>query len=430
MSKKKSKTKVIIITAFILLIVLVSVAYYFISTKAENISVTTTKVGPRTITQTVSAIGTIQPETEVKISSETSGEIIFLGVNIGDTVKKGTLIVRIKPDIIETQLEQFKAAADASKMEINIRKAEKDRAQNDLKRMTELFEKEFISKQEFERAQVAFDQAIASYRASLSRYDQALATLKQFQRSADRTSIFAPIDGIVTKLDVEKGEKVVGTAQMQGTEMMRISDLRLMNSVVDVDENDVVLVKVGDTARIEIDAFPDSTYTGIVVEVGHSAKTSLLGSQDQVTNFEVKVRITDEEPRLRPGMSSNVEIETKTRNNVLAVPLQAVTVREEKLDKSPDVRKEDITVKNKKDDDRKVKRPQSVVFLNKKGNAELVPVKTGISDRGFIEILEGLNEGDEVISGSFMAISKQLEDGSAIKVDTVSKGKRKNWKKK
>lgn len=413
MAKKKNKAKWIVIILVLLLVIAAIIYQYQESTKEKPITVTTAKVTKRTITQTVSAIGRIQPEMEVKITSEASGEIIFLNVKEGDTVRAGQIIVRIKPDIIETQLEQYKAAADAARMEINIRKAEKDKLQSDLQRNTELFEKGFISKQEFERAKAAYDQALSSYMASLARYEQALATLKQFQRSADRTTIFAPITGVVTKLSVEKGEKVVGTAQMQGTEIMRISDLSVMNAVVDVDENDVVFVKIGDTASIEIDAFPDRIFTGRVVELGHSAKLTQMGTQDQVTNFEIKIRILDKEPRLRPGMSCNVEILTETVYDVLSVPLQAVTVR----DTSQFAEQKNIS----EEDDTKIKqrkRPQTVVFIRDGNKAKMVPVETGISDKGFIEIKKGLSEEDEVISGSFMAISKLLKDGALIKIDS------------
>ncbi len=414
MAKKKNKAKWIVILLILSLIIAAVVYQVIESTKEKPIQVTTTKVSLKTITQTVTAIGRIQPETEVEITSEASGEIIYLNVKEGDSVRTGQIIVRIKPDILETQLEQYKAAADAARMDINFRKADKDKMQSELQRHTELFEKGFISRQEYERIKAGYDQSLSSYLASLARYEQALATLKQFQRSADRTIIFAPITGVVTKLNVEKGEKVVGTAQMQGTEIMRISDLTLMNAVVDVDENDIVFVKVGDSANIEIDAFPDRTFIGRIVELGHSAKLSQMGTQDQVTNFEIKIRILVKEKRLRPGMSCNVEIMTQTVYDVLSIPLQAVTVRDTShilsLNNGNDEKGEEKFQRRKK--------PQTVVFIKDGNNAKMLPVETGISDKGFIEIKKGLSEGDEVISGSFMAISKLLKDGSMIKIDS------------
>lgn len=419
MKKKKSKLWIFIIV-FVLLVIIFSM--FFIFNKSDQaISVAVTKVERKTITQTVSAIGKIEPETEVKISSETSGEIQFLGVKEGDTVRAGQLLVRIKPDILETQLEQFKAAANAAKIEIQIAKAELERAENELIRTTDLFKNEFASKQEFELAKTNYDKANSAYSVALARYEQALATLRQAEKTASRTVITSPINGIVTSLSIQKGEKVVGTAQMAGTEMMRISDLNIMNAIVEVDENDVVLVKVGDTAKVEIDAFNDKSFKGIVTEVGHSAIIAQQGTQDQVINFKVKIRLLDREEKLRPGMSCNVEINTETRSNVLAVPLQAVTVRDTKaMEKSTgsgiEVKKVDEN--NNKSNQTKI---QSVVFLRKDNKVKLVNVKTGISDKGFIEIIEGLKEGDEIVSGNYLAVSRLLQDGSIIKIDTLKK---------
>jgi len=420
MKRKKSKLWIFVLV-FVLLVIIISV--FFIFNKNDNaVSVTVTKVERKTITQTVSAIGKIEPEIEVKISSETSGEIQFLGVKEGDTVRAGQLLVRIKPDILETQLEQFKAAANAAKIEIQIAKAELERTENELKRITDLFKNEFASKQEFELAKTNFDKANSAYSVALARYEQSLATLRQAEKTASRTVITSPINGIVTSLTVQKGEKVVGTAQMAGTEMMRISDLNIMNAIVEVDENDVVLVKVGDTTKVEIDAFNEKSYKGIVTEIGHSAIIAQQGTQDQVINFKVKIRLLDKEEKLRPGMSCNVEINTETRSNVLAVPLQAVTVRETKtMDKSTGG---GIEVKKANEDDNKKinqSKIQSVVFLRKDNKVKLVNVKTGISDKGFIEIIEGLKEGDEIVSGNYLAVSRLLQDGSIIKIETDKK---------
>ncbi|MFH1051938.1 MAG: efflux RND transporter periplasmic adaptor subunit [bacterium] len=427
MAKKKSKKKLIILLIIILVAVVAIVGLSMKKTDTE-IKVTIEKVGKRTITQTVTAIGKIQPETEVKVSSQTSGEVIFLGVREGDTVKINQMLVKIKPDIIETQLEQYKASVDASKMDIEIRQAEMNRAKQSLQRITELYEKEFVSKEEFERAKTAYDQALSGYKASLSRHEQTLASYKQVQRSADRTIIYSPIDGIVTRLNIEKGEKVVGTEMMAGTDMMIVSDLTVMNAVVEVDENDITMVHIGDTARIEIDAFPDRIFNGFVIEIGHSAMTNQLGSQDQVTNFQVKIRLIENESKLRPGMSCSVDIETETKQNIIAVPLQAVTVRaadlENRNEKIENRKEEDGEGKKEKEEIKKTKKPQSVVFVKSGKKAKKIEVETGISDNGYIEITQGLKDGQEVISGSFMAISKELEDGSIIKVDTTKKKKK------
>jgi HlyD family secretion protein len=425
MAKKKSRKKLFIILGIFIILIAAAVFIITSGNVQKPIQVITSKVERRTITQTVSAIGKIEAETEVKISSETSGEIIFLGVKEGDTVRANQLLVKIKPDIVETQLEQYKAAAESSKMEIDVRKSLRDNAQSELKRIKELYDKQFASQEEYEVKRAAYQQAEASLEASKRNYDQALASLKMIQRSASRTEIFSPINGVVTKLEVEKGEKVVGVAQMTGTEIMIISDLGVMNSMVEVDENDIVLVKVGDTARIQVDAMPDQVFNGTVIEIGHSAIVNQVGTQDQVTNFKVKVRFVDHDGRLRPGMSSNVDIETNTRQNIMTVPLQSVTVRDTKEKAKPEggddaIKKtEGNDSKDKKTiAEKKLERPPSVVFVKEGNKAKMINVKTGISDKGFIEIQEGLKDNDEVISGTYMAISKLLKDGSPIIVDT------------
>lgn len=419
MAKKKSKKRLFITFGVILILFIVIILAFVVKGDNDVIKVTTARVERRTIVQTVSAVGKIEPEVKVKISSETSGEIIYLGVREGDTVKAGQVLVRIKPDIVETQLEQAKSAADAAKLETEVLLAEKIRSESELKRIVELYKKEFASKQEFELAKANFDRAYANYNAGLARYNQALAAYKQMQKSAERTTIRSPINGIVTKLSVEKGEKVVGTAQMAGTEIMEISDLSVMNAIVEVDENDIVQVKVGDSSIIEVDAIPDVIYQGIVWETGHSAITSGLGTQDQITNFKVKIRFLKPDHKLRPGMSCNVDIQTLKKENVLAVPLQSVTVRLENVEKAPDVQTGGIQKEEEKEE--KIKKPSapSVVFINNNGKAKMVQVKTGISDKGYIEIIEGLQAGQEVVSGSFMAVSKQLKDGSPIKVNAT-----------
>ncbi len=407
MSKKKTKKRSIILIV-VLLIIIATVIILTLNKSDDALQVTVETVSKRTITQTVTAIGTIEPETKVKVSSQTSGEIIFLGVEEGDTVKKNDILVKIKPDIIETQLEQYKAAVDAAKMDIDIRKAEMNRQKSYLERIKELYEKEFVSKDDFERAKTAYDQAVASYKSSLARSAQTQASLKQIQRSAERTIVYAPMDGIITKLNVELGEKVVGTEMMAGTEMMIVSDLSVMNAEVEVDENDIVLISLGDTADIEIDAFPNRIFKGYVIEIGHSAITNQLGTQDQVTNFKVKIRLIDLDEKLRPGMSCSVDIKTETRYNVIAIPLQAVTLRAQK-------QTNDENNLEKSEDTKKIIRPPSIVFLAKGDKVKQTEVKTGINDDSYIEIIDGLKEGDSIVTGSFMAVSKELTDGSKIK---------------
>ena len=321
-------------------------------------------------------------------------------------------LIKIKPDIIETQLEQYQAALDAAKTDIDYQKSTLERAEYEFNRVRDLYEKEYVAKQDLDRAKTTLDQTRSQYQNALARYEQSKASLKQIKRNASRTTIVSPIDGIVTALNVEQGEKVLGTVQNMGTEMMVISDLSVMNTMVDVDENDIVLINVGDTANIEIDAFPDRKFKGIVKEIGHSAKVTAQASQDQVTNFQVKVRLVNLDDKMRPGMSCNVDIETETHYNVIAAPLQAVTVRANvPMNNEGDAKITKVNENKEKIDNT----PQSVVFVVDKDKVQLANVETGISDEGYIEIKTGLKEGEEIVIGSFSAISKELEDGSKIK---------------
>lgn len=392
----------------IAIFVIVLLAAFLVSRKGSDaITVTVETVQRRTITQTISASGTIRPETEVKISSEASGEIIALTVKEGDTVRRGQLLVRIKPDLAQTQLEQFAAGAEAAKMSMEAAKAEWERARADLQRITELYRRGFASQQELDQARALHDQALNRYNAAVADYERARAAYRQAQLQLSRTALYAPINGIVTSVSVEIGEKVVGTAQMQGTELLRIADLSRMTAVVEVNENDIPLVKLGDTAEITVDALPDRTFRGVVTEIAHSPKAQAgrMDTQNEVVNFEVKILLLDTDPRLRPGMTCNAEIRTETRTNVLAVPLQAVTVR-------PDLT--DTTSMRSR------KQPPTVVFLHENGKAKMVVVETGISDRDYIEIRSGLSEGMEVISGSFRAITRLLRDGTPVIVQRTA----------
>lgn len=416
MAKKNSKKRIWIILSIILLS-LIGLSFYLFNKDKGIIKVNVDNIQKRTISQTVSAVGKIMAETEVKVSSQSSGEIIFLGAKEGDTVRKNQLLARIKPDIIEEQLKQMRASVNTARLEITAREAEMNRAQSELNRTNDLFKKDFASKKELEAVQLAYDQAVAGYKSSQSRYEQSLAMLQQTQREQERTIIFSPIAGVITSLPIELGEKVVGTGMMAGTELMRVSDLSIMNAEVEVDENDIAMVSIGDTTNIEVDALSFQKYKGVVIEIGHSAISSAQGTQDQVVNFKVKVRILDKEPKLRPGMSCNVEIITETRSNVLSAPLQAITVRDENINRTPDLTMEEDQ-NNTKPKTKMSDKPQSIVFIYSKGVAVLRKVETGISDNGFIEILSGLNENEKIISGPFMAVSKQIENGAKVVIDS------------
>jgi HlyD family secretion protein len=392
--------------------------------KERPIPVAFSKVEKRTIIQVVSATGKIQPETQIKISPEVSGEIVNLTVKEGDTVTKNTLLARINPAIIETQLAQYQAMVNASKEDVSQIKAQLNNLEIELKRTKELYEKKYVSKQEMDKAQANYEATVASYNGAIARSQSTTATLQQIQTEAKKTNISAPIDGIITSLLVEKGERVVGTNMMTGTEMMTVSDLTVMNAEVDVDENDIVLVKVGDTATVEIDAFSEKVYKGIVVEVGHSASGGMAAA-NQTTTFRVKIRLLDSEEKLRPGMSCNVEIHTARHENVLSVPLQSVTSRddEEKKNTTAEANSEDNENTKKQNIRAEKQTPKTIVFLRSGDIVKQREVKVGISDMGFIEIISGLSEGEEVVSGSYQAISRLLSDGSKVKEEekTITK---------
>ena len=398
---------------------IVAGVFMFFGRGNSEVKVSVEKVSRRTITETVAAIGKGQPETEVKISSEASGEVIFVGAKEGDTIRKGQLLVRVKPDLIETQVDQFRAAVESAKVGIEIAKVEVERSDAEMKRVLSLYQKQFASKQEVELVKAAYERAQGQYQTALSEKVRNEAALKQISVSLSRTSIYSPINGVLTKLTIEEGEKVVGTAQMQGTELMRISDLNVMNAIVDVDENDVVKVHVGDTARVKIDAYPNREFLGFVSEVSHSPKQIGVGTQDEVINFEVKVRLIDKEVTLRPGMSCSVDIETETHANVISVPLQSVTIRSDakKAEESGD----EMGTTSVRESKRRDLRPPQVVFVVENGKVRMVPIESGLSNSDFIEVKSGVKEGQTVVSGSYNTISKVLRDSMTVVIDPSKK---------
>ena len=416
MARKRKKSRVgLIISLLLLLIVAATAAWYVLAPKEDIIFVSVEPVAKRTIIQTVNAIGKVQPEFMVNISSEASGEIVYLGVRDGDTVRSGDQLVRILPDIVETQLEQTRASVEASRMSITIAKAERDRTEADLKRITELYKKDYATREEMDRTKAAFESAAARFSQTKAEYSRTQGALKQSIATASRTTITSPMSGVVTYLAVERGEKVVCTAQMQGTEIMRIADLSIMNAWVDVDENDVALIAVGDTARIRIDALQDQIFIGIVYEISHSPKTSGVGTQEEVVNYEVRIRFENIDNKMRPGMSVSVDIETEIKDSVVAIPIQAVTVDRNNLVKAED---DDWRIKDKKKGSiAKVTRPQSIVWVSSGSSVTARGVETGISDQGFIEITGGLKPGEEVVVGPYQAVSKLLGPDSKIKIE-------------
>jgi len=426
---KKSKKKLIVISLLALLVIAVVVVVLLNSNKEKIIPVQVEKAQLRTITQVVSATGKINPVDEVLLRPEVNGEIVDLPVQEGDFVKKGQLLVRIKPDIYIAQKNRAKATLDAARAQLKVRKANLDQVKAEYFRVKGLYEKQLASESELEKAKATYLQSQGSYEAQKSAVMQAEESLKEAEENLKKTEIDAPFDGTITSLDVERSERVLGSSFSQGTPLMTIADLSKMEATVDVDENDVVLVSVGDTAYISADAFPDKKFPGIVTQIGNSAKTSGAGTQEEVVNFEVKIRLLELDKKLRPGMSCDAEIRTETKHNVVSVPIQSVTARLPKFNKGKrngkGMKKFNAYSKNKVN---KRKEPREVVFVVKNGVAKMRPVKTGISDDSYIEIVKGLKAGEMVVSGPFRAISKELEDG--LKVVIQNKNNKMRFRKK
>jgi len=402
--------------------------------REKPIPVTTEKAVLRTILQTVSATGKIQPETEVKISPEVAGEIIELPVEDGMQVKKGDLLVKIKPDSYRALLEQQEAAISAAKATNLQQKATMLKTEHDLGRSKDLFEKKLISEQEYNAAEAAYDVAKNTYESSGHEIERAEASSSQARDQLSKTTIYAPMDGTVTVLNSKLGERLVATNQFAGTEVMRVADLSHMEAVVDVNENDVVNVKLGDTANIKIDAYGDRKFKGVVQQIANTGKTTGTGTQEEVTNFEVKIRIDDHDVALRPGLSCTADIETNMVKDVVAAPMQSVTIRTGDTNLSPEEiekQKQKVAARDKDDNkaelsnDRLEKQAQKeereklakVVFLKSGNKAHMVKVTTGIADDSYMEIKSGIKPGDEVISGSYSAISRKLKEGAKVSYD-------------
>src|SRR3989441_11447531 len=349
-------------------------------------------------------------------------------------VKKGDLLVRIKPDSYKALLEQQEAAISSAKATNLQQKATMMKTEQDLKRADDMFAKKTISIQEYNAAQAAYDVAKNTYESSLHEIERAQAGSSQARDQLSKTTVYSPINGTVTILNSKLGERLVATGQFAGTEVMRVADLSHMEARVDVNENDVVNVKVGDKADIKIDAYGDRKFHGAVYQIANTGKTTGAGTQEEVTNFEVKIRIDDHDVPLKPGLSCTADIETNMVKDVVAVPMQAVTVRTGDTNLSPEEteKKKQKTAQRDKGDnsadyvnERQEKATQKgehekiakVVFLKKGSKAQMVKVTTGISDDTYMEIKSGVQPGDEVVSGSYSAISRKLKDGAKLTYD-------------
>ncbi len=410
--------------------------------KEDGIKVATEKVAIRTITETVNASGKVYPEVEVKVSPDISGEIVDLNVNEGDSVKRGQVVARIYADIYASQRDQVSAGVAQAKAQLSNSvasilglKATLDQAKANYDRQQKLLNDKVISRSEFETAQQAYLTAQANYNAAkegLKSSEAAIqsnqAQLARADKDMSRTVITAPMDGIVSLLNVKKGERVAGNSFNVGTEMMRIADMHSIEVRVDVGENDIPKVKIGDTAIVQVDAFSTRKFTGIVYKIANpNTSTSTSSSSTDVTNYKVHIRLLESSYKdlivpgksfpFRPNMSASADIQTKTETNVLSVSLNAVTTRDPKSDGKKDDTKKDetkaITTTN-------IPAPtdlEEVVFvLQKDGKVKKVKVTTAIQDLTNIQVTSGLAKGDEVIIGPYNVVSKTLKDGDKVKV--------------
>lgn len=439
-NQKKKSNRLLLVLAIIVVVLIVILV---IGKKqgwvgqSDIVKVSTSKAETTTITESVTANGKIQPEVEVKISSDVSGEIRELYVREGDSVKVGQLLARIDPELYESALARTEAALNNSRANLASSKARLLQAEAKLtelekqfKRNTQLHKEQLLSDAEFETAKSTYLTAKAEVEASKQTILAAQytvqsqeASLKESTKNLSRTEIFAPVNGVVSKLSVEKGERVVGTSQMAGTEMMRVANLNNMEVSVDVNENDIVKVSIGDTTMVEVDAYGTRKFKGIVTEVANSATTTSATTSDQVTNFVVKIRILrasyadlteqfgSKRSVFRPGMSASVDIQTQSVNSVVGIPIESVTMRSKsELDST--------STKGKytsKTSTTKVTDEVEMVFVFNDNKVTLKQVKTGIQNDKLIEIKEGLKVGDEVVSAPFSAITRTLKNNTVVK---------------
>jgi HlyD family secretion protein len=420
---KKNKKKLYIFLAIGVVAIALILVLVLGAKKETIVTVQTEKVSRRTITQMVNASGKIQPETMVKINAEVSGEITMLPVKEGDKVKRGELLVRIKPDQYQAQVDRAEAGLQSARSSMNLQKANLEKSESEYKRAQELYDKKLLSDQEIVTAKTAFSVSKSQYESAQAGVQQAQASLRDAKESLNKTSIYSPMNGTISQLISELGERVSGSGFTQGTQIMTVADLSMMEARVDVGENDIITISIGDTARITIDAYPDKKFVGTVYEIANTAVSKGLGTQDEVTNFQVKIRVMNKDISLRPGMSMTADIETETKVNILAVPIQSVTTRVPKP-KEGDKKDEGNKKEGNKEEGKQGglstnEKPVECVFLVENGKAKMIPVKRGINDEGYVEIVSGLNADVEIVSGSYKAINRDLEDESVVKVENT-----------
>ena len=412
-------------------------AVFFFYQRKETVKVEVEKAQHRTIIETVTASGKLQPETEVKISTDVSGQIVELAVKEGQQVKTGELLARIDPDTYQAALERAQAALNnaqaqlaSARAQVAQQQANLDQLEFQYQRNKRLYDKGAIAQGEFESiqsqykvAQAQLESARQMVRANEFQIRSAQANVREARDNLRRTEIYAPMDGYISRMNVEQGERVVGTAQMQGTEMMRVAELKVMEVEVEVNENDIVRLELGDSAEVEVDALAPEVFQGVVTEIANSAQSDQL-SADQATAFPVKLRILSSSYQhlvdtsrpiptpFRPGMSALVEIKTQQKDHVLSVPILAVTTREHDQDS--------LSASGRQGQESL----QTVVFVSENKQSRLREVETGIQDDTYIEIRSGLKDGQIIVSGPYNAVANELSDGEDIEIQEPGRKKR------
>jgi len=417
-----SKTVKIIIGIVILALILMVAGSKmgWFGKKGNFKEVTVKEVSLQDIVETVSATGKIQPEVELKISSEVSGEILELPFKEGQEVKKGDLLVKVNPDLVQSAVNRSQASYQNVKAGLQQAEANLKQAKADYERNKTLFNKGVISKADWDRSIASFESAVAGKNSAYYNVQSAAATVNEAKDNLNRTTIYAPMSGTISLLSVELGERVVGTGMMAGSEILRVADLSNMEVEVDVNENDIVKVSIGDSTIVEVDAYLKKEFKGIVTAIANSSAGNLAA--DQVTNFKVKVRILEESYEdltegksetyspFRPGMTATVDIITKTRKDAISVPISAIVIKTD----TSSTRKSYGKAKAEETESLKQEQKFECVFVNENGKAKLRVVETGIQDDTNIEIVSGLNKDDKIITGPYNMVSKTLKPGDLI----------------
>ncbi len=423
--KKKTLIWIIVVVALLIVLLLVGKKAGWFGQSGDYKEVEITKIEPINIIETVAATGKIQPEVEVALSSEVSGEIIELPIKEGQTVEKGDLLVKINPDLIQAAVSQSQAGLQNVRAQLSQAQASEKNAKLNYDRNKALFEKGVISKSEWDKSVADYDMAQANAKAAYYNVQSAAANVKQSVDNLSRTTIYAPMSGTISKLSVELGERVVGTAQMAGTEIVRVANLQKMEVEVDVNENDIVKVAVGDSTIVEVDAYLKREFKGVVTAIANSAESALTA--DQVTNFKVKVSILPESYKdlvegkpesyspFRPGMTATVDVITNKKSNVIGVPISAIVIKTDTTDSKKPYTGEVANTNTEKFE---------AVYVKEGEEAKLRIVKTGIQDDSNIEILSGLKEGETVITGPYNTVTKLLKQGDKVQVAAPVKDKK------